>query len=147
MFALLAVSLFCLLTAERLSSGGKRHLRDYFASGMYDSCLFKKSFPELMNMDFLVHSFYCASLRCVVCQASNTHVISEVLETVLILLTSLVHPNHGLDLRRDKNQPLYSHIYTADSKTENADFKCTLTASSLWSFRYCLRSSNFFFCL
>lgn len=31
--------------------------------------------------------------------------ILEVLQTILVLLTGLVHPDHGLDLRRPKTNP------------------------------------------
>lgn len=35
-------------------------------------------------------------------ETNNTNVIFKVLQTILILLTSLMHPNHGLDLREIK---------------------------------------------
>lgn len=35
-------------------------------------------------------------------ETNNTNVIFKVLQTILILLTSLMHPNHGLDLRETK---------------------------------------------
>lgn len=51
--------------------------------------------------------------------------IFEVLETILILLTSLVHPNHGLDLRGTKTDLLTAStllIIISRTQTEHFNF-------------------------
>lgn len=54
-----------------------------------------------MNNDFSRTS-HGSSFETTEAETNNTNVIFKVLQTILILLTSLMHPNHGLDLREIK---------------------------------------------
>lgn len=54
-----------------------------------------------MNND-LSRASHGSSFETTEAETNNTNVIFKVLQTILILLTSLMHPNHGLDLREIK---------------------------------------------
>lgn len=60
----------------------------------------------------MTENLQCLSLQLILCnKAVNTHVILEVLKTISVFLTSLVHSNHGLDLRKTKTIPLVLTVF------------------------------------